>query len=97
MGRFQLLDRVGQGSFRARLASTGHGSRPDRCLKIRMPNYQIARNLRERFRREAQMVAQLRHPGIVPVHEVLEVDGRPILVSDFIDGVPIEGLLNSQR
>jgi len=97
LGRFRLLDRVGQGSFgvvwRARDTTL------DRLVALKIPHAAIleTEQFRERFRREAQMVARLRHPGIVPVHEVLEVDGRPVVVSDYIDGVPLKDLMETRR
>src|SRR5262249_20190638 len=47
--------------------------------------------------REARSVAQLRHPGIVPVHEVGSHDGLPYLVSAFITGVTLADRLTADR
>ncbi len=41
---------------------------------------------RERFLREAQAVAALRHPNIVQVHDVGEVDGRPYFTMELVEG-----------
>jgi serine/threonine-protein kinase len=51
----------------------------------------------QRFRREAQLAARLRHPNIVAIHEVgLEKDelGRPLhfIAMDYVDGVPLSQL-----
>jgi serine/threonine-protein kinase len=40
----------------------------------------------ERFQREAQAVAALGHPGIVQVHDVGDVDGRPYFTMEFVGG-----------
>ncbi|HEV3081042.1 MAG TPA: serine/threonine-protein kinase, partial [Gemmataceae bacterium] len=40
----------------------------------------------ERFLREAETVAGLRHPNIVQVHEAGDVDGRPYFTMEFIEG-----------
>jgi hypothetical protein len=40
----------------------------------------------ERLRREGTILANLDHPGIVRVHRVGEVDGRPYLVSQLVEG-----------
>ena len=37
--------------------------------------------------------AQLRHPGIVCVHEVVEIEDQLVLVSDYIDGVSLKDVL----
>ena len=41
---------------------------------------------RERFLREAEAVAALRHPNIVQVHDVGEVDGRPYFTMELVEG-----------
>lgn len=38
------------------------------------------------FRREAALLAGVDHPALVPRHEVGELDGRPYLVMDLVDG-----------
>lgn len=40
----------------------------------------------DHFLAEAQKVARLRHPGIVPVHDVGSQDGVFYIVSEFIEG-----------
>ncbi|MFJ9540381.1 serine/threonine-protein kinase [Streptomyces sp. NPDC101225] len=45
-----------------------------------------SRRQRERTLREARAVAQLRHPHIIVVHDVVVHDERPYLVMELIDG-----------
>jgi serine/threonine protein kinase/broad specificity phosphatase PhoE len=40
----------------------------------------------ERFRREAETVAQLQHPNIVHIYEVGDWDGCPYLALEYVDG-----------
>ncbi len=40
----------------------------------------------ERFMREAEAVAGLRHPNIVQVHDVGDHDGRPYFTMEFVEG-----------
>jgi tetratricopeptide (TPR) repeat protein/tRNA A-37 threonylcarbamoyl transferase component Bud32 len=44
---------------------------------------------RERFLREAQAVASLRHPNIVQVHDVGDVDGRPYFTMELVEGASL--------
>lgn len=45
-----------------------------------------ARQQRERTLREAQAVAQLRHPHVIVVHDVVEDGERPCIVMELIEG-----------
>ncbi len=48
---------------------------------------------RRRFLREAQVVARLQHPHIVPIHAVGEQDGLAYFVMALIDGAGLDHLL----
>lgn len=51
-----------------------------------------------RFEREVQILAALRHPNIVAIHDSgLTPDGRAYFVMDFIDGRPLDEWLAQQR
>jgi serine/threonine protein kinase len=39
-----------------------------------------------RFRREAEALARLSHPNIVPIHQVGEHAGRPFLILEYVEG-----------
>ncbi len=43
----------------------------------------------ERFRREAQAAARLRHPGIVPVYSTGETDGTLYIAMEYVPGVTL--------
>ena len=50
-----------------------------------------------RFRKEAQVVARLQHPAIVPVHDSGELpDGRPFFVMKLIQGRTLSELLKER-
>jgi WD40 repeat protein len=93
VGRFRLLERVGHGSFG--VVWRARDMLLDRFVAVKVPNpgTQWPEDALERFRREARAAAQLRHPGIVCVHEVLECDDQPVIVSDFISGLPLQDFL----
>ncbi len=42
--------------------------------------------VRRRFQREAQAMAAVRHPRVVEVHTYGEVETRPFLVMQYVDG-----------
>ena len=44
---------------------------------------------RERFRREARIVARLQHPNIVAIYAVGEHDQQPFIAMEYIEGEPL--------
>jgi WD40 repeat protein/serine/threonine protein kinase len=97
LGKFQLLERVGAGSFGA--VWRARDTELDRIVALKIPHASLLSSPDdlERFQREARGAAQLRHPGIVTVHEVQTLEGLPAIVSEFIAGVPLRDLLAARR
>lgn len=57
---------------------------------------------RMRFEAEANLAASLRHPNIITIHEVGELDGQPYFAMELIDGPSLadlirEGALGAKR
>ncbi len=85
-GRFRLISEVARGGmgviFRARQSD------PDRvvALKMILPFRLHAPEIVRRFRIEAEAVAKLNHPNILPVYEAGERDGIPYFSMRLTDG-----------
>ena len=52
-----------------------------------------SRGVKERLLQEGQVQAQLRHPNIVAVTDVIDVDGHPGLVMELVQGPSLDALL----
>ena len=55
------------------------------------------KRLREpgQIRHEARILASLRHPNLVTVHELIEVEGQPALVMEYVEGPDLATLLRN--
>jgi WD40 repeat protein len=96
-GRFELLGQVGSGGF-----GTVYKARDltlDRIVAVKVPRSDklSSPDERERFLREARSAAQLRHPFIVSMFDVGQVDNLPFLVYEFIEGVSLADWLSRGR
>ena len=72
---FEFIDVIGQGGF-ARV-HRARDLRLDRLVAIKVirPDLAGAHAFLDRFRREGVALAQLRHPGVVPIYDIRENDG----------------------
>jgi serine/threonine protein kinase len=85
IGHFQLLEQLGSGGFGT--VWKAKDTKLDRIVAVKIPRRdQIDPGSAEMFLREARTAAQLRHHGIVAVHEVGHDRGTFYIVSDFIQG-----------
>ena len=97
LGNLELLEVVGRGAFgrvyRAR------DTELDRIVAVKVPRSGTfsTEEDEDRFVREARTVAQLSHPGIVPVYEVGRGEPLPYIVTQFIQGVTLADALTTHR
>jgi WD40 repeat protein len=96
VGRFRLRRRLGVGSFGAVYLAYDEVLKRDAALKLPHSAALLLSGMAERFVREAQTSAQLRHPNIVPVFDAGEENGRPYIASAFIPGRTLEAALKSR-
>lgn len=95
VGRFQLVRRLGMGSFGEVWQAID--TELDRSVAVKLPRKQsLGEAETEQFLREARAAAQLRHPGIVSLHEVGSQDGRLYIVSDLVQGVDLSERLEAR-
>jgi hypothetical protein len=97
LGKLTLLDRLGAGSFGE--VWKARDTELNRLVAVKIPHagYLADGKDHERFLREARSTAVLRHPGIVPVHEVGHEEGLSYLICDFIEGLTLTDLLKTRR
>ncbi|WYB36444.1 serine/threonine-protein kinase [Streptomyces sp. GD-15H] len=89
-GRYRLEARLGRGGmsvvWRATDQLLGRGVAVKELPHDETLSAAEARRQRDRTLREARALAQLSHPHITVVHDVVEDDERPYIVLELIDG-----------
>ena len=97
VGRYliqQLLGRGGMATvYRAHDPSIGR----DVAIKFLHASLCEDEECRTRFLREARAAGGLSHANIVIVHDVGEIEGRPFMAMELIDGTPLDDVLEKRR
>jgi len=101
IGRYRILDELGRGAtgvvYRAQDPAIG---RIIAIKTIRLSDFtdEAERDrLRERLFREAQSAGILSHPNIVTIYDISEENGLAYIYMEFVDGPPLEKILNSSE
>jgi tetratricopeptide (TPR) repeat protein len=83
-GPFRLEAELGRGGMGAVFRATDLRAHRSVALKVVLGAQRDVSV--QRFLREAQVVAALRHPGIVGVHDALLLEGVPCIVYELVEG-----------
>jgi eukaryotic-like serine/threonine-protein kinase len=93
VGRYQVLGNLGRGG----MASVFRAHDPDigRDVAIKFLHASLCEDAdcRARFLREARAAGSLAHPNIVTVHDVGEIEGRPYMAMELLQGDVLSDVL----
>ena len=88
--RYEIVERIGQGGMGSVYLAVDRELQRQVAIKV-MRSPAPAPEAEGRMRREAQVIARLEHPGIVPVHDIGSLeDGRVFYVMKWVRGVNLE-------
>jgi serine/threonine protein kinase/TolB-like protein/Flp pilus assembly protein TadD len=89
LGSYRLLSRIGAGAMGEVYAA--HDEKLNRRVAVKLIAKDLARDVDrlQRFRQEAHAASSLNHPNIVVVHDFGELDERPFIVTELVEGVTL--------
>ena len=93
LGRYRLLAPLGAGGMGE--VWRAHDATLDRevAIKLLAPNALSDTASRERFRREAHVLASISHPGVAQIYDFAAQDDHDFIVMELVSGGSLEALL----
>lgn len=86
LGKYSLLGRLGEGS--TSIVYNAFDTELEREVAIKMLKYEIAtsEDFKRRFKREAKIIARLKHPNILHVIETIQAYSTEFIVMEKLNG-----------
>lgn len=97
VGRYLIQSRLGRGGMAT--VYKAHDPQIGRDVAIKFLHASLAEDeeCHSRFLREARAAGGLTHPNIVVVHDVGEIEGRPFMAMEMVDGQPLADVLEKTK
>lgn len=86
IARYEIQSEIGRGGMAAVYLAYDPNFRRNVAIKLISGNLQENPTIRERFEREAHLIAKIEHPAIVPVYDYGEQDNQLYLVMRYMPG-----------
>lgn len=96
VGRYQLEALLGVGGMAEVYRAVDRGLGRTVAVKVVLAGIAAQTEFRERFSREARLVAALEHPNIAPIYDVGEHQGLPYLVMPYYEGGSLAARLDGK-
>lgn len=95
-GEYEVENELARGGMAIVYRATETALRRPIALKILRPDIGLSAAAAERFKREAQTVASLDHPNIIPVYRVGQFGGVFHIAMKFVEGRSLDVILDAQ-
>ncbi|MGX1912592.1 protein kinase domain-containing protein [Streptomyces phaeochromogenes] len=96
-GRYRLIERIGRGGMGTVWRAEDEVLSREIALKRLHAQQHLSEDelatVYERTRREASSAARITHPNVVVVHDVLDDEGLPCIVMEYVHGTTLGALL----
>lgn len=97
IGNYTILAEVSRGAMGVVYKARQHELDRIVAIKVLIAGEMATEAQVARFRREARAAATLRHPAIVPIHEVGVFEGKHYYTMDFIEGRNLGSLIRERK
>jgi eukaryotic-like serine/threonine-protein kinase len=97
IGKYEILATIGRGGMG--VVYRAQDPRMGRQVAIKTVTEGLSNDagMLQRFYREAEKMGMLKHPNIITVYDLGEQDGFPYIVMEFVEGEPLDRLIQGEH
>src|SRR3984885_6903538 len=97
LDKYELLERVGQGGMAIVYRGLDRSLKRTVAIKVLHKHLADYQEARDRFEREAQAVAKLRHENILEIYDyAARTEAEAYIVTEFIDGQTLKQFITER-
>src|SRR5207244_1272340 len=93
---YELLEEIGAGGFGRVFRARDLGLEREVAIKVLHPSLTADLGVVERFRREAQLAAKLRHPNVVSIYDIMGRAGLQWYTMELVPGANLAQLVQRE-
>ena len=100
LGRYELITRIGQGGMaEVQLAVQRGPAGFEKLVVVKLIHEKLAaeKTFVDMLLDEARVAALVKHPNVVDIYDLGEVDGRYFIAMEYLEGEPLLALLRAGR
>ncbi|MBN1234257.1 MAG: SUMF1/EgtB/PvdO family nonheme iron enzyme [Candidatus Coatesbacteria bacterium] len=95
--KYDLVEKIASGGMAIVYLAIDKELNRKVAIKVLLDSYAEEEELIARFKREAQIAGKLRHPNIIPIHEIGSNKGYHFFVMDYLSGGTLKDVLKEKR
>jgi len=96
LGRYEIVRELGRGASGVVYEARDSDLQRRVALKV-LDSARMGADPMRRFLREGRLLAKLRHPNVVQIHELGSDGGKVFIAMEFVDGVPFPGTADREE
>ncbi len=93
VGRYKIIAKLGEGAMATVYRAFDPSINRELVIKFLHANLCETEEYRQRFLREAKAAGILQHPNIVTIFDVGEIEHRPYIAMELLDGGPLDEMI----